>query len=70
MQPTAQDLKNLWATDPRWQDVTRRHSAEEVAQLQPSIPMEYSFAKHGANRLWDLLHTEDFVNTFGALIII
>jgi len=67
MQPNAQDLKNLWDTDPRWKDVTRRHSAEEVTALQPSIPMEYSFAKHGANRLWDLLHTEDFVNTFGAL---
>ncbi len=63
----AQDLKNLWDTDPRWKGVKRDYSAEEVMQLRPSVHIEHSLARHGAERLWDLLHSEDYVNTFGAL---
>ena len=64
---TAQDLQNLWDTDPRWKGVKRDYSAEEVMQLRPSVHIEHSLARHGAERLWDLLHSEDYVNTFGAL---
>ena len=63
----AQDLQDLWDTDPRWKGVKRDYSAEEVMQLRPSVHIEHSLARHGAERLWDLLHSEDYVNTFGAL---
>ena len=63
----AQDLKDLWDTDPRWKGVKRDYSAEEVMELRPSVHIEHSLARHGAERLWDLLHSEDYVNTFGAL---
>ena len=63
----AQDLKDLWDTDPRWKGVKRDYSAEEVMDLRPSVHIEHSLARHGAERLWDLLHSEDYVNTFGAL---
>ncbi len=63
----AQDLQDLWDTDPRWKGVKRDYSAEEVMALRPSVHIEHSLARHGAERLWDLLHSEDYVNTFGAL---
>ena len=64
---SVQDLQDLWDTDPRWQGVKRDYSAEEVMALRPSVHIEHSLARHGAERLWDLLHSEDYVNTFGAL---
>ena len=64
---SVQDLQDLWDTDPRWKGVKRDYSAEEVMQLRPSVHIEHSLARHGAERLWDLLHSEDYVNTFGAL---
>ncbi|MEZ4607729.1 MAG: isocitrate lyase [Deinococcales bacterium] len=62
-----QELRDLWETDPRWKGVKRSYSAEEVVRLRPSLHVEHSYARHGANRLWDLLHSEPYVNTFGAL---
>ncbi len=32
-----------------------------------SIKIEYTLARHGAERLWKLLKTEPFVNSLGAL---
>src|SRR5687767_11773748 len=52
---------------PRWTGIQRSYKPEEVERLRPSLKIEYSFARQGAERLWDLLHTEDYVNTFGAL---
>ena len=60
-------LQNQWATDPRWQGVTRTYSASDVVRLRGTIPIEYSLARYGAQRLWELLHTEDFVPTLGAV---
>jgi isocitrate lyase len=37
-----------------------------VVRLRPSIQVEYTLAKRGAERLWELLHTRPYVNTFGA----
>ena len=56
-----------WATDPRWQGIERPYSAEDVYRLRGSLQIEYTLASKGAARLWDLLHTEDYVNTLGAL---
>ncbi len=62
-----EDLKKRWATETRWQGITRRYSAEEVIALRTSVKIEYSLAKNGAEKLWDMLQTEPYVNTFGVV---
>lgn len=60
-------LEKMWVEDPRWAGVTRNYTAKDVVRLRGTIPIEYSIARLGAQRLWDLLHTEDYVPTLGAL---
>ena len=62
-----QALTKDWAENPRWKDVKRNYSAEEVVRLRGSVSIEHTLAKRGAEKLWDLLHTEPFVNALGAL---
>ena len=61
------ELERQWASDPRWAGVTRPYSAADVVRLRGSVPIEYSLARQGAERLWDLLHHEDYINALGAL---
>ncbi|MFC3996436.1 isocitrate lyase [Nocardiopsis sediminis] len=63
----AEALRREWETDPRWADITRTYSAEDVVRLRGSVTEEHTLARLGATRLWDLLHSEDYVNTLGAL---
>jgi isocitrate lyase len=65
--PTAEELKHDWATNPRWKGVTRAYTAEDVVRLRGTVPVEHSIAKLGAEKLWNSLQTEDFVNALGAL---
>ncbi|MBB3276034.1 MULTISPECIES: isocitrate lyase [unclassified Pseudoxanthomonas] len=65
--PTAQDIQKDWDTNPRWQGITRNYSAEDVVRLRGTIPIEHSIAKIGAEKLWNYLQTEDFINALGAL---
>lgn len=60
-------LEEHWATDSRWEGITRTYSAKDVVRLKGSIDIEYTLASKGAERLWDLLHTEDYINALGAL---
>jgi isocitrate lyase len=64
---TAEALAEQWATDPRWAGVTRDYSAADVVALRGSVAEEFTLARRGAEVLWDLLHTEDYVNALGAL---
>ncbi|GAB4581652.1 MAG: isocitrate lyase [Anaerolineales bacterium] len=61
------ELSYQWQTDPRWAGIRRDYTAAEVLALRPSIHIEHTLARLGAQRLWELLHTQDYVNTFGAL---
>ncbi|MCI0800783.1 MAG: isocitrate lyase [Chloroflexi bacterium] len=61
------ELERQWATDPRWQGIKRDYSAADVVALRGSVQIEHTLANVGAKRLWDLLHTEDYISTFGAL---
>src|SRR5690606_1189327 len=63
----AQTIQRDWATNPRWSGIARDYTAEDVVKLRGSLIEEHTLARHGAERLWDLLHTEDFVNSLGAL---
>lgn len=53
-----------WAPD-RWRNIARTYSAEDVTRLRGSLPVRHTLAEHGARRLWELLHSEDFVPTLG-----
>ena len=64
---TAEALKKYWETDSRWKGVERPYSAEDVLRLRGSVHIEHTLAKLGAERLWNLLHTEDFIRALGAL---
>src|SRR5262245_18719971 len=57
----------MCATDLRWKGVTRPYPAKNVVRLRGTIHIEHSLARLGAERLWELLHTEDFVPTLGAM---
>src|SRR5688572_24176808 len=63
----AQELEHKWATDPRWDGIERPYTAEDVVKLRASLKVEHTLAKAGADRLWQLLKTTPYVNTFGAL---
>ena len=60
-------LQQRWKREARWRGVQRDYSAEAVERLRTSIKIEYSIARHGAERLWHALQQEDYVATFGAL---
>src|ERR1700754_3313500 len=63
----AANLRQQWETDPRWADIVRTYTAEDVIRLRGSITEEHTLARRGANRLWELLHTEDAVRALGAI---
>jgi isocitrate lyase len=51
----------------RWAGITRDYTPADVARLRGTIDIKYTLADLGARRLWDLLHTEDFVHSLGAM---
>lgn len=56
-----------WLTNPRWKGIERPYTAEEVVNLCGTVKIEYTLARIGANKLWHLLHTEQYVGALGAL---
>ncbi len=60
-------LECEWENDPRWKGISRPFSAEEVLKLRGTLTVEHTYAKAGAERLWQLLNTEDYVPALGAL---
>jgi len=64
----AQDCLNYeWANNPRWKGIERPYTAEDVLRLRGSVQVEHTLARLGAERLWELLHTEPYVNALGAV---
>jgi isocitrate lyase len=61
------DLAKEWSTNPRWADVVRPYGADEVDRLRGTVPIEYTLARMGAERLWELLHTDSYVHALGAV---
>jgi isocitrate lyase len=56
-----------WAHNPRWAGVERSYSAGDVLRLRGSIHIEHTLARQGAERLWELLQSEAYVNALGAM---
>jgi isocitrate lyase len=67
MQAVIEQLEREWRENPRWQGITRPYSAADVVRLRGSVQIEYTLAKLGAQRLWELMHTEPYVAALGAL---
>ena len=63
----ADTLEREWAESERWRGVRRDYSAADVVRLRGSLTIDYTLARAGAQRLWDLLQTEDYVHALGAL---
>ncbi|MCM3695676.1 isocitrate lyase [Microbacterium oleivorans] len=63
---TAADLQAEWDADPRWDGIERTYTAEDVIRLRGSVREESTLARRGAENLWNLLHTEDYINALGA----
>ncbi|MBA3879280.1 MULTISPECIES: isocitrate lyase [Sphingomonas] len=51
----------------RFDGITRPYTPEDVAKLRGSVLVEHTLARKGANKLWELLKSEDYINALGAL---
>lgn len=60
-------LADEWKNDPRWEGITRDYTAEDVVRLRGSIREQQTLAYRMAEKLWDLLGSEDYVRALGAL---
>lgn len=60
-------LAKSWEHEERWKGITRSYQAADVIRLRGTLEIEYTIARRGAEKLWKLLHTEDFVPALGAL---
>ncbi len=63
----AVELTTAWETASRWKGTKRPYTAADVLRLRGSVQIEYTLARMGAERLWDLLHSEPYVAALGAL---
>ena len=70
-QPTREQqiaaLEKDWAENARWKGIQRGYTAADVVRLRGSVPIEHTLARRGAEKLWNLINTEPFVNALGAL---
>jgi isocitrate lyase len=64
---TAEQITLDWDNSARWSGIQRNYSAADVVRLRGSVHVEHSLARRGAERLWQLLHQEDYVSALGAL---
>src|SRR3712207_6289200 len=62
----AAEIAREWESE-RWEGIKRPYSVEDVARLRGSIKIEYTLARMGAERLWELMRTRDYVQSLGAL---
>src|ERR1700722_20680189 len=64
---TAAELETQWKTDARWSGIQRDYSAEDVIALRGTVREEHTLARRGAENLWNLIHSEEWVPALGAL---
>ena len=60
-------LQHRWDDDPRWKGVERTYGPEDVVRLRGSLREEHTLARAMAEKLWDLITSNDYVNALGAL---
>jgi isocitrate lyase len=62
----AVEIAKGWEAE-RWKGIERPYSAEDVARLRGSVRIEFTLARMGAERLWELMRNEPYVKALGAL---
>jgi isocitrate lyase len=63
-------LDKEWQENPRWSNVTRGYSAEDVVRLRGSVQPENTLARMGAEKLWAQVNggaKKGYVNSMGAI---
>ena len=63
---TAAELQEIWDTDPRWDGIERTYTAEDVIAPARLGARGVDARPRGAENLWNLLHTEDYIRALGA----
>jgi isocitrate lyase len=56
-----------WDSNPRWAGITRPYSYDDVLRLRGTIRIEYTLGRLGAERLWNLMHSDAYVPALGAI---
>jgi len=56
-----------WTVNPRWKNIIRPYTAEEVVKLQGSVQVAHTLADRGSRLLWDKLQSKSCVTGLGAL---
>jgi isocitrate lyase len=51
----------------RFDNVKRNYSVEDVEKLRGSFPIEHTLATRGANKLWEMLNSGEYVHSLGAM---
>jgi isocitrate/methylisocitrate lyase len=51
----------------RFDGIVRTYTPEDVLRLSGSFQVRHSLAERGANRLWQLLHSEPYLPSLGAM---
>ena len=51
----------------RWAGVERPYDRQDVDRLSGSVHIEHTLARLGAERLWELLQTREFVAALGSV---
>lgn len=66
---TAAEIQKDWDENPRWANVTRDYTAEQVAELQGTVVEERTLATRGAEILWNAVNEpgDGYINALGAL---
>ena len=62
-----QQLEQDWANNPRWDNITRTYTAEEVVALRGSFQIEHTLAKRGAEKFWKGIKSDAPICALGAL---
>jgi isocitrate lyase len=60
-------ISSTWENDARWHGIERPYKADDVVRLRGSVVVEHTLARMGAQRLWNLLHTQPYVPALGAM---
>jgi isocitrate lyase len=60
-------LESSWKNDRRWNGIRRSYEAADVERLRGTVTVEYTLARMGAERLWQLLHEDEPVAALGCL---
>ena len=62
-----EQLEKDWNENNRWDGVKRPYTAEDVVKLRSTLNIEYTIAKTGAIKLWEMLKLDEPVTALGAL---